>query len=157
MPSSVLIARDESESSMKAVAFVAKTFAAGCRLALLSIMRPVDLVCEMDVAALHGYLAAHHPEYCREVDARKEAALKSALKAARQLLIDAGVREENITVLFKTMRADVAVEIIEESRNGYDLIVLGRRGLSPVKGFFLGSVSQKVLNGSKDVSVLIVN
>jgi nucleotide-binding universal stress UspA family protein len=157
MPSSVLIAMDESESSMKAVAFVAKTFAAGSRLALLSIMRPVDLVCEMDVAALHGYLAAHHPEYCREVDARKEAALKSALKAARQLLIDAGVRKENITVLFKTMRADVAVEIIEESRNGYDLIVLGRRGLSPVKGFFLGSVSQKVLNGAKDASVLIVN
>ncbi len=157
MPSNVLIAIDESESSMKAVAFVAKTFAAGCRLTLLSIMRPVDLVCEMDVAALHGYLAAHHPEYCREVDARKEAALKSALKAARQLLIDAGVREENISVLFKTMRADVAVEIIEEARNGYDLIVLGRRGLSPVKGFFLGSVSQKVLNGAKDVSVLIVN
>jgi nucleotide-binding universal stress UspA family protein len=157
MPSSVLIAMDESESSMKAVAFVAKTFAAGSRLALLSILRPVDLVCEMDVAALHGYLAAHHPEYCREVDARKEAALKSALKAARQLLIDAGVRKENITVLFKTMRADVAVEIIEESRNGYDLIVLGRRGLSPVKGFFLGSVSQKVLNGAKDASVLIVN
>ncbi len=55
------------------------------------------------------------------------------------------------------MPADVAVEIIEEARNGYDVVVLGRRGLSPVKSFFLGSVSQKVLNGAKDVSVLIVN
>lgn len=148
---------DESESSMKAVAFVAKTFATDCRVALLSIMRPVDLVCEMDTAALHGYLAAHHPEYCREVDERKGSALKSAQRAARQLLIDAGFGDENITVLYKTMRTDVAVEIIEEARNGYDLIVLGRRGLSPVKGFFLGSVSQKVLNAAKDVSVLIVN
>jgi nucleotide-binding universal stress UspA family protein len=148
---------DESESSMKAVAFVAKTFASDCRVTLLSIMRPVDLVCEMDTAALHGYLAAHHPEYCRQVDARKEAALKSAQRAARQLLTDAGFGDENITVVYKTMRADVALEIIEESRNGYDLIALGRRGLSPVKGFFLGSVSQKVLSSAKDVSVLIVN
>lgn len=157
MPSNVLVAMDESESSMKAVAFVAKTFATDCRVALLSVMRPVDLVCEMDTAALHGYLAAHHPEYCREVDERKESALKSAQRAARQLLIDTGFGDENLTVLYKTMRTDVAVEIIEEACNGYDLVVLGRRGLSPVKGFFLGSVSQKVLNAAKNVSVLIVN
>ncbi|MFO7708206.1 MAG: universal stress protein [Desulfobacterales bacterium] len=157
MPSHVLLSIDESENSMKAVAFVAKMFAPECRVALLSVMRPVDLVCEMDTAALHGYLAAHHPDYCREVDARKESALKSAQSAARRRLVDSGFSDENITVLYKTMRTDVAVEIIEESRNGYDLIVLGRRGLSPVKGFFLGSVSQKVMNSAKDVSVLIVN
>ncbi|RPJ77325.1 MAG: universal stress protein [Desulfobacteraceae bacterium] len=157
MPSNVLVAMDESESSMKAVDFVAKTFAGGCRVTLLSVLRPVDLLCEMDAAALHGYLASHHPDYCREVDARKESALKFAQSIARELLIDAGFSEENVTILFKTMKTDVAVEIIEEARNGYDVIVLGRRGLSPVKGFFLGSVSQKVLNGAKDVSVLIVN
>ncbi len=157
MPSKVLLAMDESDNSMKAVDFVAKTFAGGCRITLLSVMRPVDLLCEMDVAALHGYLTSHHPDYCREVDARKESALKSAQGIARELLIDAGFSDENVTMLLKTMKADVAVEIIEEARNGYDVVVLGRRGLSSVKSFFLGSVSQKVLNGAKDVSVLIVN
>ncbi len=157
MPQNVLVAMDESESSMKAVDFIAKTFASGCRVTLLSIMRPVDLLCEMDTAALHGYLASHHPDYCRAVDEHKESALKSAQGAARRRLIDAGFSAEQVTILYKTMRTDVAVEIIEESRNGYDVVVLGRRGLSPVKGFLLGSVSQKVLNGAKDVSVLIVN
>jgi nucleotide-binding universal stress UspA family protein len=157
MPQKVLVAMDESENSMKAVDFVAKTFAAACRVALLSVLRPVDLLCEMDASALKGFLASHYPDYCREVDARKEAALKSALSAARQRLIDAGFGAENVTVLLKTMRTDVALEIIEASRDGYDVIVLGRRGLSPVKGFFLGSVSQKVLNGANNIPVLIVN
>jgi nucleotide-binding universal stress UspA family protein len=157
MPSNVLVAMDESENSMKAVGFVADTFTGGCRVTLLSIMRPVDLVCELDAVALHGYVASNHPDYCREVDSRKEAALKSAQETARRRLIDAGFDKEKVSVLFKTMRTDVALEIIEEARSGYDLIVLGRRGLSPVKGFFLGSVSQKVLSAAKDVSVLIVN
>ncbi len=36
------------------------------------------------------------------------------------------------------------------------VIGLGRRGLSGLKKFFLGSVSQKVLHAVKDISVLIV-
>jgi nucleotide-binding universal stress UspA family protein len=157
MPQKVLVAVDESECSMKAVAFVAKTFSPACRVAVMSVLRPVDLLCAMDFSALKGYLASHYPDYCREVDERLEASLKSALSTARRRLIDAGFDEANVTVQLKTMAADVALEIIEESRNGYDVVVLGRRGLSPVKGFFLGSVSQKVLSAAKEISVLIVN
>lgn len=157
MQRNILIAVDESESSMKAVDLVAETFAAACRVALLGILRPVDLLCEMEASALKGFLATHHPDYCREVDAHREDALQAALSAARQRLIDAGFSENHVTPMLKTMRTDVALEIVEESRKGYDVIVLGRRGLSPVKGFFLGSVSQKVLSIAKEVSVLIVN
>jgi nucleotide-binding universal stress UspA family protein len=157
MPQKVLVAVDDSASSMKSVSFVAKTFSTACHVAVMSILRPVDLLCEMDPSALKGFLASHYPDYCREVDERHETALKSALSTARQSLIDAGFDETNVTVLLKTMVTDVALEIIDESRKGYDVIVLGRRGLSPVKGFFLGSVSQKVLSTAKEVSVLIVN
>jgi nucleotide-binding universal stress UspA family protein len=34
---------------------------------------------------------------------------------------------------------------------------MGRRGLSGIKEFFLGSVSQKVLQSAKAVSVVLVN
>lgn len=157
MPHKVLVAIDGSETSRKAVAFVAGMFSTDNHITLLSVMRPVDLLCAMDSKALKGYMAAHHPDYCREVDELKRAALKSALSAARQRLVDGGFNQDKISLLLKTMRSDVALEIIEESRNGFDVIVLGRRGLSSVKGFFLGSASQKVLNSAKDVSVLIVN
>lgn len=50
-----------------------------------------------------------------------------------------------------------AVEsILIEARQGrYDLVVLGRRGLSPIRELFVGSVSKGVLNGTP-CPVLIV-
>ena len=39
----------------------------------------------------------------------------------------------------------------------YDLIAIGRRGLSGIKEFFLGSTSHKVFSAARDISLLIVN
>lgn len=156
MPKSLLVALDESERAMNAVDFVAQSFAPACRVTLFAVMRPADLLCEMDTGALKGYLAAHHPDYCREVDARKEAALRAALEEGRRRLLEAGFAPERVATRLKRMETDIALDIVAESRTGYDLLVLGRRGLSPVKGFFLGSVSQKVLNHAREISILVV-
>lgn len=156
MPKNVLVAMDESMRAMNAVDFVAQSLSKACQVTLLAVMRPADLLCEMDTGALKGYLAAHHPDYCREVDARKEAALRSALDAGRRRLLEAGFAPGRVATRLKTMETDIALDIVAESGNGYDLLVLGRRGLSPVKGFFLGSVSQKVFNHAKDISILVV-
>ncbi len=50
---------------------------------------------------------------------------------------------------------NVSGEIIDESENGYDMLVIGSRGLSLISRTFLGSVSNKVVNSSK-ISVLVV-
>jgi nucleotide-binding universal stress UspA family protein len=52
----------------------------------------------------------------------------------------------------------VARDIITEANNGgYWLVVMGKKGVSGVKDFLLGSISQKVLYGAGDVSVLFVH
>jgi nucleotide-binding universal stress UspA family protein len=51
----------------------------------------------------------------------------------------------------------VVRDIINEANSGYDAIVLGRRGLSGIKEFIFGSVSQKVLHLTKDISVIVVD
>lgn len=48
-------------------------------------------------------------------------------------------------------------EIIALAENeNFDLIIMGRRGFSKIKRFFLGSVSQRVISGSP-CPVLIIN
>ena len=51
----------------------------------------------------------------------------------------------------------IARDIVSEGGRGYDLIIMGRKGISGVKDFFLGSITQKVINMAKDLSVLIVH
>ena len=51
---------------------------------------------------------------------------------------------------------DPASEIVEAAKDqGYDLIVVGHRGLSPIKAFLLGSVSDRVV-AHAPCSVLVV-
>ena len=79
------------------------------------------------------------------------------MERAKAIFRDAGFEPNDVTLKVGTKKKGVARDILDEAQSGYDIIVVGRRGLSAVKEFFFGSVSQKVINGVKDVSVLIVN
>jgi nucleotide-binding universal stress UspA family protein len=51
----------------------------------------------------------------------------------------------------------VARDILFEANRGiYDAIVIGRRGLSKVAELFLGSVSNKVIQGAKELPVWVI-
>ncbi len=82
--------------------------------------------------------------------------MEETLQTGKQGFLKAGFESESMSTKIETIKQDVAVTIIEEARAGYDLIVLGRRGHSGLKEFFFGSVSQKVLQAIKEISILIV-
>ena len=54
-------------------------------------------------------------------------------------------------------KGGIARDIIREAKSGYNVVVMGKRGLSGIKEFILGSVTQKVFNSAKDISVLVVD
>ena len=69
----------------------------------------------------------------------------------KEILKDAGVKA---TLLLQ--EGDPAEEIIRTAQEeGFDLIVVGHRGLSPVKAFLVGSVSNRVVSHAP-CSVLVV-
>lgn len=74
-------------------------------------------------------------------------------------LLDAIIASMDCTgvTMHKTIKVGNAhSEIVEEATNGkYDLVVMGHRGLNPVKRFFMGSVAIRVINDAP-CSVLIV-
>jgi nucleotide-binding universal stress UspA family protein len=156
MPQKILIALDGSEISSKIVEFTAKTVSEKSAITLFSVIPNVDLLCELDPPFIKGFVSKEYPDYCKAVQGEKRRVLEKTLEAGRQIFIDAGFKTESMSTKIEVMKHDVALTIIEEGRTGYDLIVLGRRGHSGLKKFFLGSVSQKVLQAIKDISILIV-
>jgi nucleotide-binding universal stress UspA family protein len=78
------------------------------------------------------------------------------MKKAKKMLLQAGLKESQITKKVVDGSRSAASDILDEARNNYGTIVMGRRGLSGVKEFFMGSVSSKVLHGSTSMATWIV-
>ena len=81
---------------------------------------------------------------------------KVAREVGERVLSDAAAKVEGLKLNTQVEFGNPAETIIEVAEKGnYDLIVVGSRGLSSVKRFFLGSVSDDVSHHAKP-SVLIV-
>ena len=156
MEKKILIAIDDSENAMRAVEFAAKSFTPDHRITLFSVITDTASICDMDSPELIPYFKAQQSNFCMLEDKKKEL-VNEALQRGKEILLKAGYKEENITIKADVKKKGVARDIVKEAISGHDLIVVGRRGVSGVKDFLLGSISQKVLNIAKDVSILIVN
>ena len=74
------------------------------------------------------------------------------LKEAHDKLLEQGLREVNYQILQGSPATAIANAALEHDA---DLIVMGSRGLTPMTGLLLGSVSKRVI-GIADCPVLVV-
>ena len=88
-------------------------------------------------------------DYMTKVRKNDENMLNNALEHAKTMVPDAKITTK---LLIGSPRNEI---ILEVERGGFDLIVIGSRGLSGIKEVVLGSVSHQVVNESK-VPVLVV-
>ncbi|MBW1722625.1 MAG: universal stress protein [Deltaproteobacteria bacterium] len=152
----ILVALDDSENAMRAVEYVADTFSPKQEVTLFSVLPDTAAICDMNSPELTPYFRAEQGVFCALEDKKKEL-LKSVQEKAKKVLLGAGFQEDNITLKLETKKKGIARDIVNEAGEGYDTVVMGRRGISGLKEFFLGSISQKVLSLSKDFSILLVN
>jgi nucleotide-binding universal stress UspA family protein len=83
--------------------------------------------------------------------------MKPFMKKAEEMLVKAGISESQISKKIVDGSRSAASDILEEAReNGYGTIVMGRRGISGVQEFFMGSVSSKVLQNATGMALWIV-
>jgi nucleotide-binding universal stress UspA family protein len=156
MAQKILIAMDDSENAHRAVEFVAKSFSTSNTVTLLNVMLDTAALCQMESPELTPLFRSQQSSFCSLED-KKRQLVTVAMKKAKQVLVAAGFADANVTIKVENKDRGVARDILNEAENGYDLIVVGRRGISGVKDFFLGSISHKVFAGAKEISVLVVN
>ena len=152
----VLVALDNSDNAARAVEYVSKNFSADHEVTLFSVIPDTQMLCNIDSPELTPYFQSQRNVFCALEDKKKEL-IEAAANRAKDVLLKAGFKKQKITVKVQAKKKGIARDIVAEAESGYDTIVMGRRGLSGIKEFMMGSVSQKVLNSAKDLSVIIVN
>lgn len=138
----ILLALDSSENAMRAVTFMGEHLAGqGIAIELFHVIRgrqddiPVEL---LDVL---------RPNERQEQIERE---MVKVFDRAKSRLVEAGFAPDQIVTKIVTGRRSRANNIVREAEEGeFGTIVMGRRGLSRVQDFFMGRVSDKVLQMSR--------
>jgi len=157
MRQKILVACDDSKNAMRAVEHVARYFKQDSEVTLFSVIPDFDLKCLMDLTSLNPNQIEFHDSICSDLQKEKKRQVELLLKRAKNILLKSGFDEKNVKIKIDRKSSDVARDIVKEAATGYHTIVMGRRGRSALKEFFLGSISQKVLHAANDKSVLIVS
>ena len=147
----VLIAMDGSENALRAADHAGFMLAGtDCQVTLFHTMRHLRRYVPQEVLD-----EAPELEELWKTKAGQE--IEPYMKKAKKMLVEAGIRESQISKKVVDGSRSAASDILEEARGeGYGTIVMGRRGLSGLKEFFMGSVSAKVLQNSNGMAVWIV-
>jgi nucleotide-binding universal stress UspA family protein len=140
MLSKILVAVDGSDNSFRALdhaIFLAKK--AEARLTAMHVVENPPTVYVESQKLLNELLTKYKAESAKVLDRCKQAAEKS------------GVNIETVLA-----EGDAATNIVGYAqREGFDLVVIGSRGLGKFKEMVLGSTSSKVLHHTKS-AILIV-
>jgi len=138
---SILIAMDSSECSMQAIDFSGE------------LMGGLDF----NITLLHVVRGAGNMSLSREDIQAQEDDIYAVFDQAKHRLINFGFKPENITSKIIADVSSRAKAIVQEAKqNRHTTIVVGRRGLSKVQEFFMGSVSNKVIQLSEEQAVWVV-
>lgn len=146
---SILIAMDQSEGAMQAIEFVGE------------LMGGFDF----NVTLFHAIRGTNNMRPAAEnmssskedIRAQRHEMIK-VFDKAKSRLINFEFKPDNITSKIVTGVSCRARAIIQEAKhNGHATIVVGRRGLSKLQEFFMGSVSNKIIHLAKEQAVWVVN
>jgi len=76
---------------------------------------------------------------------KQDMAIREFMEKAKRILLEAGFPDDAITIRIDARKIGIARDIAAESKNDYKALVVGRKGLSDLKDFMLGSVASNIL------------
>lgn len=132
-----LVAVDGSQSSDRAVAFAAELLKGrDVEIVLLHVLEEPGYVGLWADGIMSPEAMVIPVEMREEMEKRAEGVLESSRKM---------MEEKGLRAITRMRWGNPAAEIIEEARTGgYDLVVMGTHGHGALRGFIMGSVSDRV-------------
>lgn len=159
LPGKILLSLDTSDWALRAADYVGSLVnGSAAEIMLFHAVRGFDIFQKS-----HGksFVPDHARDWLEQAEKELEEAGKMmapVFEEASMRLVNAGVKADNIrrkTVTGVSSRAGAIVA--EAQQGGYDTIVVGRRGLSKVQEFFMGRVSNKVIQMARTMAVWVVS
>ncbi len=147
----VMVCVDRSENALRAVDHVGFMLSGtDCQITIFHTMRHLSRFVPKQVLEE----AEDLEKLWRNVSGRE---IAPYMIKAKDLLLKSGLNEDKISTKVIEGSRSATDDILKEVRdNDFGTIVMGRRGLSAVKEFFMGSVTTSVLNRAVSLAIWIV-
>jgi nucleotide-binding universal stress UspA family protein len=150
----ILLAVDGSEDALCAVRYVSK-------LAPFHNMKIVLFNVFSSIPESYRDLAKDplFAQSAREVEAwemQKRKVIQEYMDKAQQILLRSGVPQDAVTINIHNRKKGIARDIIQEAKEGYSCVVVGRKGMSIYKEIVVGSVATKIIEKLSFLPVLMI-
>jgi nucleotide-binding universal stress UspA family protein len=145
----ILVALDRSESALRTVEFVGELMGGyDFKVMLLHVLR--------DGRHIKSVLSPNEAFPEEEVKIAEQK-IQAAFDEAKRRLLDYGFKPDHVKSKVISGVSSVSSAIVQEAeQGGYSPIVIGRRGLSKFQEFFMGSVSNQVIQLGIEQAVWVV-
>jgi nucleotide-binding universal stress UspA family protein len=139
----ILLAIDGSERSFAASVYLCNVLSRQAEIVLFHVMAEAPEAFR-DVSANPSAEKENYPLSVWKT--RQEETTYEFVTVACDILIASGFSKEIISVKTRTLRSGVARDILNESHQDYDMLVVGRTGISKIEGITLGIVASKLVD-----------
>ena len=152
-PPRILLAIDGSERSFTASVYLGKVLSKQAEIVLFHVIAEAPEAFR-DVSA---DLLTEKENYPLSIwKTHQEENIHEFTTVAGDILNASGFPKEAISVKTQAIKSGVARDILAESQQGYDALVVGRTGISKIEDLSLGSIAAKLVDAVIHLPIIVV-
>ncbi len=151
----ILVAVDGSDQALEAVRYVGLNVPRDrVEVVIFHVMTKIpESFWDLEKEPVFQYRIANIGDW----ESQQEKMIQAFMERARAALAGLGIPDSAVTTRIEERKEGIARDILAESHNGYSAVVVGRRGLSQLKDFVMGSVSNKLIGKLVHVPIWVVS
>jgi hypothetical protein len=88
---------------------------------------------------------------------QKKVGMETFMKTAQTVLSDAGFSKDAVKVKIEDKKRGVVRDILDEPNKNYDILLLGKPGVSKIQDLFIDSVVNKLISRSDRIPIVVVS